>query len=77
MTGNNVSPLRPSRRRPQRSGPGKLVHLVPLLGRLEQTDSNQWTALTLAGFELATYPTRAEAGEALLLHAIFGGVRCA
>ena len=72
MTGNNVSPLRPSRRRPQRSGPATLVRLVPLLGLLEEADHGWWTAKTFGGTELGTYRHRAEASEVLLLHAIFG-----
>jgi len=77
MTADPVSPPVPSRRRPQRFGPGKLIRIVPLLGTLEQTDDGQWTARTLAGAELSTYPTRAEAGEALVVFAILGGTPCA
>jgi hypothetical protein len=67
MTRAPVSSPRSSRRRPQRSVPGKLVRLVPLLGLLEEADHGWWTAKTFGGTELGTYRHRGEAAEALVV----------
>ena len=72
MTADPVSPLRPSRRRPQRSGPGKVAHLLPMLGIVEEADQGAWVARTFGGVELGSYPTRAEAAEALVVYGVFG-----
>jgi hypothetical protein len=67
MTADPVSPLRPSRRRPQRSGPGKVVRLHPHFGIVEEADQGAWTARTFGGVELGTYRHRGEAAEALVV----------
>ena len=72
MTRVPVSPPVPSRRRSQRSGPGKVAHILPMLGIVEEADQGWWTAKTFGGTELGTYRHRAEASEVLLLHAVFG-----
>jgi len=58
MTRAPISPLRPSRRRPQRSVPGKVAHLLPMLGIVEEADHGAWTARTFGGVELGTLPIR-------------------
>lgn len=63
MTSNSFSPPMPSRRRPQRSGPGKVAHLLPMLGLLEEADHGWWTAKTFGGTELGTYRHRGEAAD--------------
>ena len=69
---DNVFSLRPSRRRPQRSGPGKVAQVLPMRGIVEEGDQGEWTAKTFGGTELGAFRNRSEAAEMLLLHAIFG-----
>jgi len=72
MTRAPVPPPVPSRRRPQRSGPGKVVRLHPHFGLVEEADHGAWTARTFGGVELGTYRHRGEAAEALVVFAVFG-----
>jgi hypothetical protein len=46
--------------------------IYPLLGRVDQTDDGRWRAETFTGLELGVFDHRAEAGEALLVFAVFG-----
>lgn len=76
MTADPVSPLRPSRRRPQRSGTGKVAHLLPMFGVIEEDDHGTWSARTFGRVELGNYRHRAEAEESLLVFAVLGGMPC-
>ena len=67
MTADPVSPLRPSRRRP-----GKVAQVLPMLGIVDEADQGAWVARTFGGVELGSYPTRAEAAEALVVYGVFG-----
>lgn len=54
-----------------RSARAKVIRIIPMLGLIEQDDHGWWQARTFSEIELGTYPTRAEASEALLVHAVF------